>query len=180
MQRNSEADRLALLRLARTPGLGPAEIGKLLARHQGPARALDVLLELGQAAPRLARLADVEREWRAIEALGARYLFRGEPDYPRLLAAVDHSPWVLAVLGDAAALHGRLVAMVGARNASAGGRKLARDIARDLAEAGHGVVSGLARGIDGAAHEGALQGGRTVAVIATGLDVVYPAEHAGL
>jgi DNA processing protein len=93
---------------------------------------------------------------------------------------VDHAPWVLAVLGDPAALHGRLVAMVGARNASAGGRKLARDIAQALAENGIGVVSGLARGIDAAAHEGALRGGSTVAVVATGLDVVYPAEHAGL
>ncbi len=180
MDRYTDADRLALLRLARTPGLGPAEIGKLLLRHRTPGRAIDALVELGEAAPRLARTGDVERERERTHALGARFLYRGETDYPPLLAEVDHAPWALAVMGDPTALHGRLVAMVGARNASAGGRKLARDIAQALAEGGIGVVSGLARGIDGAAHEGALKGGGTVAVIATGLDVVYPPEHDGL
>ena len=180
MDRYSDADRLALLRLARTPGLGPAEIGKLLVRHRTPGGALAALEELGEAAPRLTRTGDVERERERTAALGGSYLFRGEADYPALLAEVDHAPWVLALRGDPAAVHGKLVAMVGARNASAGGRKLARDIAQGLAEAGIGVVSGLARGIDGAGHEGALKGGRTVAVIATGLDVVYPPEHDGL
>jgi DNA processing protein len=180
MDRLSDDERLATLRLARTRGLGPAEIGRLIERHRSAVRALEVLQEPGEAALRLASSAEAMREIERTRALGGDFLFRGEAGYPPQLATLDHAPWVLAVLGDPARLHGRLVAMVGARNASAGGRKLARDIAQALAEAGIGVVSGLARGIDAAAHEGALRGGHTVAVIATGLDVVYPSEHAAL
>ncbi|MEO1090464.1 MAG: DNA-processing protein DprA, partial [Pseudomonadota bacterium] len=157
--------------------LGPAQIGRALARHGSPARALDALAELGPAAPRLATADAVAAEAELVAGHGGRLLYRGEPGYPAQLDSLDHAPWMLTVLGDPACLAGPLVAMVGARNASAAGRKMARDMAQGLAEAGIGVVSGLARGIDTAAHEGALDGGVTVAVIATGIDVVYPPEN---
>ncbi|MFP4362148.1 MAG: DNA-processing protein DprA, partial [Alphaproteobacteria bacterium] len=170
----------AMLRLARTAGIGPAQLERLLARHGSATAAVEALEERGPGTVRLADPRRIEAEIEATLACGARFLARGDVDYPAPLAAADQAPWVLAVLGDPAALHGRLVAMVGARNASAGGRKLARDIAAELAGEGVGVVSGLARGIDTAAHEGAITRGVTVAVIATGIDVVYPAENAAL
>jgi DNA processing protein len=116
---------------------------------------------------------------RALERLGARVLFNGEADYPPLLALLDDAPPAIAVLGDPGALSGRTVALVGARNASANGQRMAEELAAELARTVV-VVSGLARGIDAAAHNGALRTGRTVAAIAGGLDVPYPPEHADL
>jgi DNA processing protein len=116
-----------------------------------------------------------EREIEALERVGARLLTLGDPDYPAALAALDDAPPVLSALGDVGLLSRKSVGVVGARNASANGRKLAEMIARDLAAAGYAVVSGLARGVDAAAHRGALPA--TVAVVAGGIDVVYPPEH---
>lgn len=108
--------------------------------------------------------------------MGARIVCADEPDYPTLLAQLSPPPPVLTILGDAALAHRKCVAMVGARQASAAGRKLARDIARDLSNAGIIIVSGLARGIDGEAHAASLAGG-TIAVLGGGIDHVYPPQH---
>jgi DNA processing protein len=170
----------ALLRLARTSGVGPAQLERLIARHGSAPAAVEALEDLGPGTVRLADPRKVEAEIAATVEAGARFLCRGDADYPAPLAAAEQAPWVLTVQGDPALLAGRLVGMVGARNASAGGRKLAREIASELAAEGVGVVSGLARGIDTAAHEGAITRGATIAVIATGIDVVYPAENDAL
>jgi DNA processing protein len=154
-------------------------------RRFGSARAaLDAL-------PRLARRGETDRpiaalsraagesELAAIARVGARLVCWGEPAYPAGLAAVEDAPPVLTVAGRPELLRRPLVAVVGARNASANGRRIARELAEGLGEAGVVVVSGLARGIDAAAHQGALASG-TVGVVAGGVDIVYPEENRGL
>lgn len=172
------ADRL---RLIRTPGVGPVAFRQLLARFGTAAAALDALPDLarrGGGAPRLPDAATIAREREAVARIGARHLFLGEADYPALLAELDDAPPVLTARGDAALTRAPTVALVGARNASAASCRYARGLAHDLAARGATVVSGLARGIDSAAHQGALPA--TVAVIAGGIDVVYPPENAAL
>ena len=123
------------------------------------------------------------RELDRLDRLGGRFLFHGDADYPPLLALLDDAPAVIGVLGSVACLSARAVALVGSRNASANGQRMAEQLARDLAESGLVVVSGLARGIDAAAHQGALsvpREGTTIACVAGGLDMPYPAENAGL
>lgn len=177
------ADGLAWLRLARSRNVGPRTFAKLLARFGSPERALEALPEIAAGAGlkgyEAAPLAAVEAEWQAAARLGARLLRVGAEDYPAPLAEIPDPPPVLWALGDPALAARSCVAVVGARNASASGLRLAGTLARDLGAAGWVVVSGLARGIDRAAHEAALDTG-TVAVLAGGLDVVYPPEHAGL
>ena len=173
------------LRLVRTEGVGPITYKRLLDRFRSPAEALDALPALaragGRASPlRIPRTAEAEREIESVGQIGARLLFLGDADYPPLLAEIDAAPPVLAVLGDVAALAGPCIALVGARNASTNGKRMAELLAHDLATAGLVVVSGLARGIDTSAHTGALRAGQTVAAIAGGIDVVYPAENADL
>jgi DNA processing protein len=126
------------------------------------------------AAPEIA-----ERELARHEALGARLILIGEAGYPEALAAIADPPSSISVLGDAGLLARTAVAMVGARNASGAGQRLAEMLARDLGEHGLVITSGLARGIDAAAHRGALATG-TVAVLGGGVDVVYPPEHRAL
>lgn len=173
----NDADRL---RLIRTPGVGPVTYRQLIARFGGAAQALDALPDLarrggGRAAPRDARA--IERELATVAKLGARYLFLGDADYPPLLAELDDAPAALTVRGTLPPAN-TVVAIVGARNASAAACRFARGIAHELAQAGATVVSGLARGIDTAAHVGA--GPATVAVIAGGIDIAYPPENAAL
>lgn len=180
----TDAERFDWLRLIRTENVGPITFHRLLDQYGSVRAALDVLPELakrgGRAKPlRIAGKAEVEREMEANRRLGARLLCSCEPDYPEPLAAVDDAPPVVSVLGHAHLLKRRAVAMVGARNASLNGRKFAENLARDLGKAGFLVVSGLARGIDAAAHAGALASG-TAAVVAGGVDVVYPPEHEAL
>jgi len=180
----SAEERLARLRLARCENVGPVTFRQLLARYGSAAAALEALPALarrgGLARPiRLCSPQAARAEQEQLDALGADLLVFGEPAYPRALAAIDDAPPTLATRGHRHLLERPAVALVGARNASSGGRTLARRLARDLAEAGWLVVSGLARGIDAAAHEGALEGG-TAAVLAGGVDVVYPAENAAL
>ena len=122
---------------------------------------------------------EAEAELARIERLGGRLVCWGEPLYPPLLAQVEDAPPVLTVLGRAQILTAPVVAVVGARNASANGRRLARDLAAGLGEAGIVVVSGLARGIDAAAHLGSLPSG-SIAAVAGGADVVYPEENRDL
>jgi DNA processing protein len=177
-------DALDRLRLARSEGVGPVSYRRLLSRYASAAAALEALPTLAQAGGRASLPAipsrdDAAREWHGVSRLGGRMIFADQPDYPPLLAMLDDAPPVIAVLGDPASLSQRTVALVGGRNASANGQRMAEDLAAELAQSVV-VVSGLARGIDAAAHTGALRTGRTVAAIAGGLDVPYPPEHADL
>jgi DNA processing protein len=185
MPERNAAETLARLRLVRTPGVGPLTYRRLAARYPQAADALEALPAMAQAGGR-ARLEihpkdAAERELAALRTLGAHLLFLGDRDYPPLLTLLPDAPPFLAVLGNAALLRSaRTIGIVGARNASANGMRLAEALATDLASRGVTVVSGMARGIDAAAHEGALALGQTVATIAGGLDQPYPPEHAAL
>lgn len=182
----TQDEAFARIRLLRSPNVGPVTYRQLLARFGDAGAALDALPELAGRAGKPYRAAPEERvqdEIAAVRKAGARYLFHDSQDYPPLLAAIDSAPPILTVRGDPALALRPCVAIVGARNASAGAVKLARDFGHGLAAAGFVVVSGLARGIDGAAHEGALavgEGGATIGVIASGIDIAYPPEHARL
>lgn len=171
--------REARLRLLRSANIGPVTYRQLLARFGTAEAALEALPMLaargGGRAPRIADVGEVRREIATVERLGARYLFLGATDYPALLAETDSAPPALIVRGRADLLAGTCVAMVGARNASAAACRFARQLALGLADAGATVVSGLARGIDTAAHVGSLPG--TVGVIASGIDIGFPPEN---
>ncbi len=174
------SDTLARLRLARSDGVGPTNHRRLLERF-GSARAAIAALSRNPERFRPADEVLCAREIEATSLMGGRFLFLGEPEYPPLMALLPDAPPVLIVLGEQAALTPRAVAIVGARNASAAGRRVAEDLADELAGQGIAVISGLARGIDAAAHQGALAAkGRTIAAIAGGLDVAYPPENAML
>jgi DNA processing protein len=178
----SEPERRDWLRLARTDNVGPVAFAGLLARFGSPGRALDALPDLARHGGRRLTPPTVDQAAAELDsgaALGAQLLAACEPDFPRRLAAVDPPPPLLWVRGDATLLNRPAVAVVGARIASAAGQRFARTLADDLGREGFVVVSGLARGIDGAAHEGALSTG-TVAVLAGGVDDLYPPEHADL
>lgn len=175
-------ERLARLRLARTPRVGPATFHALLdacGSAVAGVAALPTLARRGGRQLLATSEAVVQAELGRAERLGARVIVWGEPDYPPLLAATADAPIALTCLGDIARLSGRCVAVVGARNASVNGQRFAEGLARDLAAAGLVVVSGLARGIDTAAHRGAGPAA-TVGVQAGGVDVVYPPENAVL
>lgn len=182
MNDRRQNDRLTLLRLARTRGVGPVTWRRLLAGSGDPDEALDRLAALPREGGRLVPVERevVEREAEALDRLGGRFVLLDEPDYPPALAATQDPPVLVSVLGPVASLARPSVALVGARNASANGRRFAESLAGELALAGLTVVSGLARGIDAAAHAGALGQGRTIAAIAGGLDRPYPPEHATL
>ncbi|MGG5807820.1 DNA-processing protein DprA [Falsiroseomonas sp. CW058] len=175
---------LARLRLARGEGIGPATFRRLLARHGSGVAALAALPRIAAQSgrPLLAGPADAaEREMEALHRIGAQLLHLDGPGYPPLLAMTEDPPPLVAVLGDAAVLLRRQVGVVGGRAASAGGRRIAEELAAGLTTGGLAVTSGLARGIDAAAHLGALGAhGRTVAVVAGGLDQPYPPENAAL
>lgn len=172
----SDAERVAWLRLARTPNVGPVAFEHLLQRCGSAAAALEALPGLARRPVDIPARAEAERELEAGDRLGARLICGGEPDFPPLLAALDPPPPLIWVLGRAELLPRPAVAIVGARVASAAGQRFARGLAADLGEAGQLIVSGLARGIDGAAHEGALATG-TVAVLGGGVGDIYPPEH---
>jgi DNA processing protein len=178
----SPAERLARLRLARTERVGPVAFAALLARYRSAERVLQALPDLARRSGggvRLAAVSEIEAELQRGDAIGARLLVLGDPEFPPLLAALDPPPPVLWARGDAALLTRAAVAVVGARIASASGQRFARGLAQALGEAGYVVVSGLARGVDAAAHQGALGSG-TAAVLAGGVDDVYPPEHQSL
>ncbi|GHC81881.1 DNA-processing protein DprA [Novosphingobium pokkalii] len=185
----SSDEALARLRLLRSPNVGPVSYYQLLRRfgHAGAAiEALPGLAARGGAPYRPAEASRIAAEAAKVRALGGRYLFHDSPHYPALLGQTDTPPPILTMLGDAALLARPAVALVGARNASAGAMRLAREFGAALAGAGFAVVSGLARGVDAAAHTGALlpgaaaAGGGTIGVIAGGLDSIYPPENAAL
>lgn len=177
-------ERLDWLRLIRTENVGPLTFHQLLQRFGSAAAALE---ELPRAAERGGRRRPIavgtrsaaERELAALAKVGGRLIAWGEPEYPAALAALEDAPPLISVKGDVTLLERRSVAIVGARNASANGRRFAREIAAELGREGLLIVSGLARGIDAAAHQGSLATG-TLAVVAGGVDVVYADENQGL
>ena len=176
-----EGERLDRIRLARTPNIGPITFRQLIARFGNAGDAIEALPTLIRRAGGRRRSEPPSRGAAAEEAdrvgqLGGTLLVFGEARYPTPLASIDDAPPVLAVLGDPNVMQRPTVALVGARNASTNGRRMATDLASRLGTAGNVVVSGLARGIDAAAHSGALATG-TVAVMAGGIDVIYPPEH---
>jgi DNA processing protein len=177
------AERLARLRLIRTPHVGPVSWHQLMARFGSGEAALEALpglmLRGGAGKMRIAPLDVAERELERVAALGARHIFSDEDDYSPMLREVESAPPVVIVRGDAAMLWRPCVAIVGARNASAIACRFARQLAADLAARDVTVVSGLARGVDTAAHIGAL-GGATAGVIASGIDIAFPPENAAL
>jgi DNA processing protein len=179
----SPAERIDWIRLARTPRVGPVTFAQLLRRYRDATTALGALPKLARrGGGRIGGIpsTDVaEAELAATEGAGGSLLMACEPGYPTLLRALDPPPPLVSVLGHVRLLAGPCVAVVGSRNASAIGRRFAQDVARDVGAAGFIVVSGLARGIDAAAHQGSLATG-TVAVVAGGLKHVYPPEHAAL
>lgn len=170
------AEWLARLRLVRSEGVGPVGYAQLLARFGSGAAAIEALLAMKKP---VAEAALVEAELAAAARLGARHLLLGEVGYPPLLAELKDPPPLLVARGDLALAARPVVAMVGARNASAAGRGLAREMAAALGAAGWVVASGLARGIDAAAHQGALATG-TIGCVAGGVDIAYPPENAAL
>lgn len=176
-------DRFDRLRLIRSPQIGPVSYRQLLARFGSARAAVEALPDLVQRSGGASSvLADEKAIWREIEQvdkLGARHIFLDDPDYPALLAHLDNAPPVMCVKGHLALLSRPAIAMVGARNASAGACRFARELAFQLGEMDITVVSGLARGIDTAAHAGSLDSG-TVAVIAGGIDNIYPPENRAL
>ena len=176
------AERFARLRLARTDRIGPVAFAQLIGRYGSALSALDALPDLVRKSGSASvppPVETVEREIAAGDAIGARLLVLGDPDYPEMLAALDPPPPILWTRGRVDLLNQPSVAIVGARIASAGGQRIARGLAQQLGQAGHVVVSGMARGIDAAAHEGALATG-TVAVLGGGVNDIYPSEHADL
>ena len=178
-----DAERCDWLRLIRSANVGPIGFLQLLARFGSAARALERLPDLaargGRRQPRICSRGEAERELAAVRAFGADWVALGEPAYPAALAATADPPPLIAVKGDRGLLGRPILAIVGARNASASGRRFSRDIAHELGAAGYVIASGLARGIDAAAHAGALAHG-TVGVAAGGIDVAYPPQHAEL
>lgn len=178
----TQDEAFARIRLLRSPNIGPISYRQLLTRFGTARAALDALPDLAARdgkGYRIASEAQVSAEVAALRSAGGRYVFHDSPDYPHLLTEVDSAPPILMVRGDLTLAARPTVAIVGARNASAAAVKLARMFAGDLAQAGFTVVSGLARGIDGAAHQASLAGG-TIGVIASGIDVTYPPEHRDL
>jgi len=175
------AQRLDWLRLIRTENVGPRTFRTLINQFGGAAAALDALPTLARRGgrlvpPRTPTREEAEAEMAALARIGARLVAMGEADYPSALAQLDDAPPLICVRGRGEVLRRPMVGIVGARNASAAGRTFAARLARDLAAAGWVVVSGLARGIDAAAHEASLDGG-TVGVFAGGLARPYPPEN---
>jgi DNA processing protein len=180
----SDAQRLNWLRLVRSENVGPATFRDLINHFGTAAAALAALPDLAKrggaaARIRIASVSQAEREMAAAERFGARFVAVGEPDYPAWLRLLDLAPPLICVKGNARTASRHPISVVGARNASVAGRKLAARFSADLGAAGHCIVSGLARGIDAAAHQAALKTG-TVAVLAGGLDKPYPPENLAL
>ncbi len=175
-------ERFACLRLARTEGVGPVAFQHLVGRYGTAVRALAALPELARRAGRAPAIYTPEQAYAELtegEMLGGELLCVADPAFPEALRVLDPPPPVIWALGDAGILRRRTVAIVGARVASAAGCRFARGLASELGAEGLAIASGLARGVDAAAHEGALRTG-TVAVLGGGIADVYPPENAGL
>ena len=179
----TDEQRIDWLRLIRTPNVGPRTFRELVNHFGGARAAIEALPQLarrgGAGSFRVYSRTEAERELAAASACGAQFVALGEPDYPPRLQTIDDAPPILALRGCDDVFSRPPVAIVGSRNASAVGLKFAESLARDLGAAGFIVVSGLARGIDAAAHRGSLASG-TVAVLAGGHDRIYPPNHENL
>lgn len=183
---------LSSLRLNLIAGVGPRTQQSLLARFETPQAVFEAteeeLLDVDGIGPKLAAAIlaarhgqSAEREWQRCRELGIGLVLRGTADYPRPLSAICDPPGVLYCRGKLEAQDELGIAIVGSRRCTVYGRQQAEKLAGALARAGFTIVSGLARGIDAAAHQGALAaGGRTIAVLGTGLDRIYPPEHVEL
>jgi DNA processing protein len=182
--RIEERERIDRLRLIRSENVGPVTFYRLMARYGSAAAALLALPELyrrggRRTSRRICTVAEAEGELVALGTIGARLVAHDEVDYPPLLTHIDDAPPLIAIRGQPAILRRAGIAIVGARNASINGQRIAAELARDLGAAGFSIVSGLARGIDAAAHGAALASG-TAAVVAGGIDVVYPPDNRDL
>ena len=177
----TDQQKLDWLRLIRTEGVGPRLFQTLINRHGGAAAVLEALPDLARSRGPITvcSVAQAEQEWARIQRDGAQLVALGEALYPPLLAEIDAPPPLLTVKGQVGLMRERALAIVGSRNASAAGLKMAERLAHDLGRSGFVIVSGLARGIDGRAHATALQRG-TMAILAGGINKIYPAEHTAL
>jgi len=176
-----EGERLARARLARTPRVGPVTFHEMLGHYGSAVAALEALPSLVRRAgfaqpPAPPAPATLQREAAELAKRGGRFIIHGDPDYPTALAQIPDAPPLLSAIGDSGLLARPMLAVVGARNGSTNGRRVATTLASDLGAAGLVIVSGLARGIDTAAHRAALEGG-TIAVLAGGIDMIYPPEN---
>lgn len=183
-QRLTEQQRVDWLQLILSENVGPATFRQLVNHFGSAAGAIAALPDLAQrgGGKRPYKLCDrdlAERHLAQAAGMDAHIIALGEPEYPSLLGHIDHAPPLLCIKGVIDLLTQPKLAMVGARNASAAGRRLTRQLAQELSASGLAIVSGLARGIDTAAHEAALAGG-TIAVLAGGIDHIYPPENAEL
>ena len=178
----SPSQKIAWLRLIRTPNVGPQTFRQLIKRTGSAEAAIDALPTLASrvgVSANVPSMAIAEDEVAALHKLGGRLVASGEPDYPPLLVHISGAPPLISVIGGERLDLRRTVAIVGARNASAAGKRMTEILARDLGARDFTVVSGLARGIDAAAHAASLTSG-TVAVLAGGMDHVYPQENVPL
>ncbi len=179
----TEEDRFSWLRLLRSRKVGPATFRRLLREHGSAQNALTALPEMARAAGiegyEICPPGVIEAELKAAKAANARLLCLGAADFPSALIDLSDAPPLLWAIGDASLLQKPAIALVGARNCSSLGARMARGLARDLGEQGYVIASGLARGIDTSAHLAALESG-TIAVMAGGVDVIYPAENTDL
>lgn len=178
-----DEERIACLRLMRSENVGPITYHHLIERYGSASRALEALPRLarrgGKPTLRICSEQEALAELETVERLGARLIAHGERTYPGPLATLPDAPPLISVRGQRDLLDCPAVAIVGTRNASSAGHRYTRTLAAELGEAGFAVVSGLARGIDTAAHAGAMETG-TLAVLAGGIDSVYPPENADL
>ncbi|MEL7285807.1 MAG: DNA-processing protein DprA, partial [Pseudomonadota bacterium] len=174
----TDTEKFDWIRLARTPRVGPVTFFQLIAKFGSASDALSALPSLSSRSLKLHPISerDLNTELEKLSAYGARIVCSCEHEFPPLLTQFSPPPPILSVLGQSELVHKRCVAIVGARQASAAGRKLAKDIAADLSQAGFSIVSGLARGIDGEAHAASLETG-TIAVLGGGIDHIYPPQH---
>lgn len=180
----TDSEKIDWLRLTRTENVGPVTFYQLIARYGSAAKAIEALPELSRRGGRAKPLippsrTEAEREYKALVKIGGQIVTAACAAYPLALSTLDDAPPVLSVLGKSELLNRPCVGIVGARNASLNGRKFAEKLARDLGQRGFVIASGLARGIDTAAHQGSLDTG-TIAVVAGGIDVIYPEENAEL
>ncbi len=177
-------ERIARLRLIRSEKIGPITFYKLLSRFGSAVKALEALPTLAQnggkkTAPRVMTVQEAENELNRLSDFGGRMVVFGDTDYPEWLSTVEDAPPVLSILGNVDLLSKSIVGIVGARNASANAKRFTHKIASELGKKGQVIASGLARGIDTAAHVASLETG-TIAVVAGGLDEIYPTENTDL
>lgn len=180
----SDQEKISWIRLARAENVGPVTFYRLLEAYGTATKAIEAIPELarrggGKRQPKVPAVAAAEKEYESVRNLGGDIITAAEDEYPLALGAIADAPPIISVIGNPQIMHEPCIAIVGARNASMNGRRFADKLAGELGENGRVVVSGLARGIDTAAHKGALKTG-TIAVVAGGIDVIYPEENKDL